>query len=70
MCSNSSKHLEHFANICSLVSLLSEIIIMKTLLEKVQTERVRMGLRVPCEALLQLHIQQTLHRRKYTYLQL
>ena len=45
------------------------IIIMKTLLDKVQTERVRTGLGVPCEALLQLHIQRTLHRRKYTYLQ-
>ena len=43
--------------------------IMKTLLDKVQTERVRTGLKVPCEALLQLHIQRKLHRRKYTYLQ-
>ncbi len=38
-------------------------------IDKVQTERVRTGLEVPSEALLQLHIQQTLHRRKYTYLQ-
>ena len=42
---------------------------MKTLLDKVETERVRTGLGVPCEALLQLHIQRTLHRQKYTYLQ-
>ncbi len=40
---------------------------MKTLLDKVQTERVRKGLKVPCKALLQLHIQQTLRHNTTPY---